>query len=412
MRKINGSNGGCMPLSFLRLFLCFFVATSFIFTAYAAPLAPDNYDAIYNHINLLSELKQRFSKNERRSRQPYFGLTQSQAHMDIYKKDINSYWGHYLEQPQYKKIVNTILDREREYGATHYVFYHAQRFYLRILQDVLNEIYQFLHLHRILDDFPLARIWFSVEPHMDLNDFIDKKEGSELGIKHWYDHEDYLVEKLLSVNLSLFGSTTYGGECTFSYFVNDTSISAPWLDSLLEKIWKEFGFKESYKTEILNLEPAHTSGSFMQILVPKDKVDQVAYLSHAFGTPYRQPLIPSVFDAKRKRHTAISPILELYRTNPEQINKDGGYTLDQLQARMVFSRDFLVNPESGIVIYRYAAADEKELANYHKRLKRIMKEVLIHWLGGKKRNRRMNHPLDRLLHFIDEQLLTATKKSF
>lgn len=368
--------------------------------------------AIMQHVNMLQELKNVFVKKQKKKKPVTSSMTVSEAHMSLYNSTIHAKFGYYLNQPYYKNIIDTALACEREYNDTHYVLYHGQRFALRVIQDVMSEIYQLLNLHSVLDEFAFMRLWYAVEKHKDLNAFIDSYEGYQLGNKIWNDEEAYLVSKMMSTNICFFGNVTYGGECTFGYFVDGIGWHAPDLSSFLAVIWNKFNFNSVHIKKIAQLAAkVNAAGSLVQIFIPKDKMDQCAYLCRDWGTPLRYPIVNNIYDQKRNRHTLITPILEAIKSNPTAINnhlknyihpKYGTpYSLDWLQARLVITDEFLANPDSDIIIFRYAPVETKALEIYRQELKNIMQEVFIEWIEQRlKQGNRKGYPIDNLMFYI------------
>ncbi len=307
-------------------------------------------------------------------------LPATHAYVSIpYLKDlVHSSWA--TELKQYKSLVDQVLAQEMAHDATHHVFYHAQKSEFRIVQDFLNNLYMFINPYITIENFYFLRPWYEFSKTIDANNFIDTYE---MGVpRDWNDNKSYLSKRMLSVNFSLFGSTkNYGdfGECTFKYFFSNKSIKAPSIPQLLEEIFDYFGINKKYISELVTLnETIKTNeGSLFQIFIPINHVDTIAFAAQRLGTPYRNDLLMAhLFDYKKKRYPALTPILNVYCQNPSQF----GPMLDRLQGRLLFSQDLLLNPLSGIKILRYTTVQPEKLENYQQKLKKITTHIFKSWL--------------------------------
>ena len=79
------------------------------------------------------------------------------------------------------------------------------------------------------------------------------------------------------------------------------------------------------------------------------------------------------------------------------------YDIDRLQARLVFSRDMLLSPSSGIKIYRYTTVSEKDMTNYIEALKKITHQIFVDWLQAQNTcDTIQGTKLESLVHTIQE----------
>ena len=285
--------------------------------------------------------------------------------------------------PERKAIVEKVISREKEHDAQYYPFYHGQKFEFRLLQDTVKTLLELVQLRDSIKSFAFLRL-----PHekkftpVAANAFLNQLKAT-YGLA-WNDMQHGLQERLLSVNLSLFGSTSHicSGECTFNFFLYSTSYLAPAIKELLQNFFNHYAFStDSFINQLVALyEKYRTSeGNLLQIFIPKNKVDECAYLSHAYGKPYEDAIVKDCFDKKLKRHIRIAPILEKYKTNPQSIPH-----LDSLQARLVMCSDTFLNPDSGIKIFRYTTMSKDIKKQYKAELKAIVQQVLIDYIEKQK----------------------------
>lgn len=290
---------------------------------------------------------------------------------------VHSSWA--TELHMYKPLITEVLAAEEIYEPTHHVFYHAQMGSLRIVQDFIKEWYQFLYPHVPVKDFYFLRAWYQLPQTVDANTFIDEVEGG-MPIE-WCDNHSFFVKRMLSVNFSLFGSTqNFGvfGECTFKYFFMGKSIKKPLIENLLLDIFDHNDFDKKYIETLFKLNAfiETKEGSLYQLFVPKDKVDQIAFVAQRLGTPYRKPVIANYFDFFKQRHRGLTSILEAYCNAPTTIID----VLDRLQGRLLFSQDILLNPTSGVKIFRYTTIPHEKLKIYQYELKKVCKRIFKRWL--------------------------------
>ena len=188
-------------------------------------------------------------------------------------------------------------------------------------------------------------------------------------------------QQMLCANLALFGNSNSWYECTFFYFVNNANIMPPSLYGCLQGFIDTFKFDQKYINGLMDLANmvATQEGLLYQIFIPKNKVDQYAYLSYVGTAPWNKLINASYFDTTKNRHVAMSPILEQYCNDPLSIPE-----IDRIQARILLSQDLLLNPKSGIKVYRYTTLDEKTDEMYQSKLKNILNEMVTQWLDNHK----------------------------
>lgn len=300
------------------------------------------------------------------------------------KKRVEKAWS--VEMKKYKSLIDQALEQELIYENTHHVFYHAQKCDFRIVQDFIKKLYTFLYPQTAVNNFYFLRPWYNFAQNIDANDFID---SYEMGVpKDWNDNHSHLSKAMLSVNFSLFGSTkNYGkfGECTFKYFFNNKSIKAPAIENIFDEIFDCFHINKKYIDRLVKLGQTINTpeGSLFQIFVPIEYVDKIAFAAQRLGTPYRNSLLmPDLFDYDKQRYLSLTPMLNIYCHNPEQF----GNTLDRLQGRLLFSGDVLLNPCSGVKIFRYTTIDDDIMQSYQKMLTALTDKIFTSWFKHLSKN--------------------------
>jgi hypothetical protein len=304
-------------------------------------------------------------------------------------KRVKTLWGKEIELYR-KNIIRPILHNEYRYNDTHYCFYHAQQPVFQLIHDLTKELYTHL-IGPVPEDFVFLRFWQNAVEQNNVNDFIDAQENGNHTMR-WYNR--IMAEKILSLNIALFGNLKKNGECSFYYFLQNYSVNNNFKDKglhdslsiakhLIQEILTKLNLDSSYAnrlSELVSLLQAPT-GNLFQIFIPKNKVDDWVYICHGsskygFGTPYRnntlsnEPLIQAAYSQTKNRFTKISPILEAYRKNPQVIDR-----MDTIQARLVFVPETL-DPRSGLKIIKFSTIPAINVATYQAKLKAIIHEML------------------------------------
>lgn len=374
-------------------------------------ITPKTALPVLAHIQVLQELKQRIERaakpvqNQKTDRIPTY------AHVKAVEAGgLDAGWGSYYksriidDQKSQPEIVRKAIEREKELCSDYYVFYHGQNQVFRAFQDFLKELYTLVSIHAPLHEFEFLRMWHKAEKTFDTQEFIDKEEGWHPGTVSWNDHRSDLVKNMLCVNLSLLGGFT--GERTFDYFTGGCSISLSSIDGIMNELFNDFGFDKKYLSQIdtINKSFVTPTGNLMQIFIPKNKVDDYVYLSQPFGTPHRQKIVDDVFDDKKKRHTKISPILDAYYKGADPIT-----IFDPLQARILLSQDCMLNPESGVKIFRYTKATDQEIQKYKDQVKAVAQRVFADAIEKGTFKNISNTCLGRLLKYLPKNMVSNGK---
>lgn len=361
--------------------LFFVIITATVFSINATTEADENVASTAAQLFDLISIIERTDANQKSSNisnrnqiDGWYPQTATQAYLTVNSLKELSNTNFNKAKEQFKDIITEIALREKQLSDQYYVFYHGQKNYFRIVQDFLTILYEYLY-QRKLNDFIFLRPWHKAFQCADVNAFIDANENN-MHLKDWNDNDPDLVKKLLSVNISLFGNSWKWGESSFKYFLTNRSIKPPEIKSLFEEIFKDFNFNEKFIDQIVTLHQLIRTeqGCLFQIFVPKTIVNSIVYLSQVLGTPYRKSIIADYYDDAKQRHLCISPILEKYRNEIETLIEP-----DKFQARILLSREFMLNPDSGIKIFRYTTSERAKNKQYLERLHSIIKAMIIDW---------------------------------
>ncbi|MDR3646657.1 MAG: hypothetical protein P4L22_03895 [Candidatus Babeliales bacterium] len=297
-------------------------------------------------------------------------------------------------QPNIAILTKNILNKERE-NSNDYVFYHAHNLQYGLIFDLYREIENFL-THGISifnsekydkDKLDTNKIQLRAAsginfPYKNINEFIEYWEKYFTSSTWNDDATPELRKNIISTNLALFGNSANWGESSFYYFITSTSIASS--AGLLDNIFTTWGFDNKYKTELNKLYEnfmTTNTGHLLQVFIPAHLVDQYAFATHAFATPYRYK-ITNTFVQKYSgalnlsRHSDIKSILDLYRSGNFPIG-----SFDSIQARVVLMPSFF-NPTNGIKMFRYTTSGlELEYGgDYRKGLRIIVAKMMINYI--------------------------------
>lgn len=278
---------------------------------------------------------------------------------------------------EHEMLINRVLLKEEMmFASSYYVFYHGQPAQMRIFQDVVKELYCYhndIELSGLADFVPLR---FHIKSPIfdgDINAYIDWAQS----LFHTIDDNSCgaLRSTLLSVNLSLYGNSRRLSSNSFHYFCASESHNYFDVRGAIETVFDHYQLDKKYVHECMALyDMVKTkTGNLLQICIPKNIVDRHVYLAAPGGVPYSMQLHNVIFDTKKKRHTHISPILELYVTSPYSIVN----FIDGLQARVVLTGHQLgVSPDDGIKIFRYTTVSDAVMQQYREKLHALIKKMM------------------------------------
>lgn len=346
-------------------------------------------------------------------------FTQTQAHLSlpITKKKIK-----YMVGIVKNKDIITKTQKKELSLKDYYVFYTAIP-YMRLVQDVVRKMYK--NAIGNVGGLPSSKQAFQFlrftnkdsvyNQYKNATDFLTR-ETKASGL---IDDEVKSKTILVSANLALFGNIGTNNESTWYFFNNPQ----PWSTlnrSILESALKSYDYSVKFVPEIMTLLPdlkdakGNLTTDLFQIFIPKATVNEVGYLSWRLGIPFDTELIPKALGlatmtfgpedklsylAVKEKVTAfrtkyqnndpearaitdqwltniskgkyhLSTFLDKYKSAPTSLN-----IANAAQARLLITNTMLLNPASGILIYRYSMMDPKKELAYKQKLNEIFKRM-------------------------------------
>src|ERR1700722_5114525 len=348
--------------------------------------------------NVLQTVMQQVQEGSR------IGYTQSEAYLTIKMVQDKLNTTPWLDKD--KKIIMDAMAKERELKNDYYVFYTAIP-HMRLLQDITRKLYKKTvgNVGALQDKaFQFIRYTYNdplYNQYKNSTEFLTK-EITESGIID--DNDVRLKALLLSVNIAFFGNIHSTGESTWHYFNNPqawVSVPLQWIEASLTS----FGYPRVYAKKFLTLAPLtqYAQGELFQIFVPKNTVDDIGYLSWRQGIPFDVDILTSwfgrttlgigswilhdeikerVYKLRRQWKAGDESVQDQVALMLEQV-KLGVYRLsdvlddykltgpkntEDMQARLLITNAGLLNPQSGIKIYRYSNLPAGKLSEYKKKL--------------------------------------------
>ena len=317
-----------------------------------------------------------------------FPERRSQTAIYLQQKGINqrlgeSYKGH-IERigiTFFEKLINDIIKKELEFENSHYVFYHGQKKEFLLIQDLFEAFFK-IAFKKAFDDFFILR-----SPDQDsekfkniqsfLNKYIKNKE-----IYDWnFDAKPHIQKILLSVNVSLFGNTYYLGESSFHYFLQSCYGNVINFHDFIKDTFKYFKYLKYYEKFKTKLEilykilfeyEKNQTGILIQIFIPKKIVDNVAYRCKPWGLLYYKNLFGLNFFSKKP-----SENLEQYQSN--KMGSIMNYyfmqtEMDAIQFRILLNSEIMLNPDSGVKMFRYYNETEN-IKKYKEEFSKLISEI-------------------------------------
>ncbi|HSC25097.1 MAG TPA: hypothetical protein VLB80_02670 [Candidatus Babeliales bacterium] len=338
-------------------------------------------------------------------------FTQTEAYFQVptLRKMVTEEFTGTFEVVRYMNIVSRCMAKEAEFRQGHWAFYHTMSNAWIVWQDTLTKLFNHFNPAEKKGNFTFMRIRGRKVPQ-EAKEFL-LSSLSESGL---VDDNNEARGVLLSANLSLFGNTGLGSESSWRYFMKPKQHSEP-NQSLYKDVMDEFGVSDVYIQELIALQKLFTTKqqTLLQIFVPKNLIDDIGYLAWATGIPAHQPSIDWVrtnianrtYKGKAGKPGALWALAGLkdqFKTeqskNPlfkEMISEveKGYYSLNDylnkycsdplnvpnmnyVQARLLFADDVLLNPTSGVMMFRHNEVDNKTMKEYENRLNAIVDKII------------------------------------
>lgn len=294
-------------------------------------------------------------------------LSQTQTHIDTRSGNLSKYYNY---DDSYSNLFDQIISKEKSLNSDYYVFYHGQKGAHRIIQDLLKKLSIKLknYEEKDFEEFCYLRI-----PSNNFNKFNSMKDVFDSYPKA--NENDDNREILLDVNLSLFGNFGMEFSNSLYYFFNDFSCLEPphFIENLLKEVFESFELKledqklNSYINILLQLNDyiEIKEGNMIQVFIPKDKVNKYVYLDYVFNEDEKVEVRGPVFN--------VAETIDKYFLGKERFSFN---TLNYFSGRILLNNDFMLDPKSGVKIFRYTTVSEDKMQKYNEDLDLLVDEIL------------------------------------
>lgn len=310
----------------------------------------------------------------------------------------------------YSKIIQKIIDEEKKF-SDYYVLYHGCSNLSYTIQDVITNFYKLKNKSKKLpEDFQCFLRIPNIPRYgqfKNIGEFLNEQINTKTQIS---DYLGDVANYLLSTNLALFGNLgkDLKTESTMAIFLKNKGAMTilDWQSTIIKDILQQFGLDSSKKNidKIFNLSKIiPDKGAIVQIFIPKTEINKFSYLARNYGRPYgsaeatkrlfdrddkpnRLPNFWKLLETNSKAalgdcKETIENILKLYVDLPA--TKPNLKEFNTLQARILISNNLLLDPTSGVKIFRYNGYDnesqtDKDMFDAYKRqLKKVMDEICV-----------------------------------
>ncbi|MFA5306156.1 MAG: hypothetical protein WC365_01775 [Candidatus Babeliales bacterium] len=264
----------------------------------------------------------------------------------------------YGNQPTYSFNTLTTAFRRSSLHSKHVELWHAYKGHYGVIFDVITEIAQRLY----------------GDPHNQSPLFLrilteNFKDGGK-NVTHFLkttwplyqtDGEPNVQALILSTNVALTGNMQDQEENTLNYFIKgpSSSFEKPDPKKYLAHIFRKFMLSRTELIKEIETIYSHIPNTrhLLQIFVPREIANMVAYLSAGWGVPYeeRDPLeqLKNLTTNIVEALNVIAKLSALDDASPDNFEK-----IDKIQARL------LLNPRYAkhFIVYRYFTTPEDEKA--------------------------------------------------
>ena len=220
-----------------------------------------------------------------------FGLLYAEKEISEHKKQT-------LEDPNIKKVVDTVIDLEKKYEPTHYTFTHGRNRAYECVSTVYGGLWKYAYNTPVPEDFIFTHTKDVHDPLMHKVKLHEERKLHEANIKERANIAGEIRNRRLFLNTQLFGNMGMRGSSSFSYFLYSSNASGTEVKVKIKDVFGQFGQQalyEKYKDEFEALEKEHAAlseqGEILVVAVPKDRVNQDVTCMHVNGNAAPQYMI-------------------------------------------------------------------------------------------------------------------------
>lgn len=320
-----------------------------------------------------------------------FGYAKEKDFKDSLKQLISEKFGSIVNNKDLDDYVNLIyqMNENEKNFEDYYAFYHGHSVDIGFVFDIQTAIRKYFGLGSFEYFSPYMRFYNTVKQR-NILDFMNYYESYG-----WIDQCSPLQDQVLSVNFVPINNYTYSGSCTFDYFVKGYSMGCS--KYILNDLFNELNLNCNYIDKLYNVYKLYMvpekAGHLLQILIPKDLVDNFVYLAVPGGAPIRDKIDGIDYDTSNMRNKYISQFLDKYINNASSIKMLDRYSgnfssapvidiLDKVQGRIVFMPQFY-DRASRIKIFRFNFIKPENIKKYKQEVDKIVSDMILEWVNNK-----------------------------
>lgn len=275
-----------------------------------------------------------------------------------------------LKNPHMKIMVQQISNKERTLNNDYYTFIHGQRSSYLPYEQLHTFISSVINNQNTNQEHLLLHI---KKPLTSSTDILQEENTRKTLINQGrYNIKDKeLRQHLLFTNWAYFANSTNTGSSSARYIALNDNVGS--IYTTYSQIFHLNNLSHLYNKYNEQLEELHTTfttitqhGTCILIAIPKSTIKEQAYLaaSGGFKTTLSIEGIGQTDD--------MSLIMETLTKSPEKIDN-----IDKIEFCIPMTYDTMgaLNPESGIKVFAFNAADQEKLDNYYARQRELFAQI-------------------------------------
>ena len=281
-------------------------------------------------------------------------LSQTEQHISTNIEPIVNGMSHYFINPDFLNMSTYIIAKEQELkNQDYYTFIHGQRWEYQLAEEWYRFLWE-LRKQKPIQDYVFPHLK-QEETDLDKEQKVREQLLKGKGIDH---------QRILFTNYALFGNSTKLGSSSAHYFVDNANVGN--IHISLEDVFRLHGYLpyyKKYKRKLKRIEREHKKlskhGNLLLIAVPEDKLKDCVYSCE------RSLNIQEIGETDD-----IKIIMDTLRTNQEKLGNS-----DQVEFCMIMTWDLALNPDSGLKMFSYNAADQEKLTAFNEKANALFEKI-------------------------------------
>lgn len=192
----------------------------------------------------------------------------------------------------------------------------------------------------------------------------------------------------LSVNVSLFGNVLkwHFGESSLHYFMTNTSMQND-IESLILRFLNNYDLRLKNHKNIFGI--VREKGHLLQIFIPKNQLGKCSYVSYPRGIP-----------VCRGSETCMTyrDLMACLKITHHKTGWDKEEAGVFPQMRLILHPDIMLNPKSGVKIFRYTSMLPEVDQAYQHAFKEVTRIMFIEWFERMQQGNVKQEALERICH--------------